>query len=71
MGDSGANMTARCIGYKYKTFRKNCSWCGVSFAARTRKYLVNYGNKYMTDVLCSKLCRDMAIEMYNGLGSHE
>jgi ribosomal protein L37E len=54
-------VTARCIGYKYKTFRKNCSFCGVSFAARTRKYLVNYSNKYMTDVLCSKECRDKSI----------
>jgi len=55
-------MTARCIGYKYKTFRKNCSLCGESLISKSRKYLIHYGDKFMTDVLCSKVCRDRAIE---------
>jgi hypothetical protein len=53
----------KCIGYKYKTFRKSCSFCGISFAARTRKYLINYGDKFVIDVVCSKACRDQAIFM--------
>ena len=54
-------MTARCIGYKYKTFRKYCSLCGLSFAARTRKYLIYYGDNLVTDVVCSKACRDQSL----------
>jgi ribosomal protein L37E len=60
-------MRAKCIGYKYKTFRKVCSLCGLTFAAKTRKYLINYGNKFQTDVVCSKDCRDQAIYMANHL----
>jgi hypothetical protein len=57
------NQSPKCIGYKYKTFRKYCSFCGFSFAARTRKYLINYGDKFATDVVCSKDCRDKALWM--------
>jgi ribosomal protein L37E len=60
-------MNPKCVGYKYKTFRNYCSLCGLSFAAKTRKYLINYGDKFVTDVVCSKACRDRAINIHNDL----
>lgn len=58
-------MIAKCIGYKYKTFRNYCYFCGLSFTPNTRKYLINYGNKFQTDLVCSKNCRDQAIYLAN------
>ena len=64
------SQVPKCIGYKYKTFRKYRSLCGLSFAARTRKYLINYGDKFVTDVVCSKTCRDQSLFITKSVTEH-
>lgn len=57
------------VKYKYKTFRKLCSFCKIVLndKKRKRKYIISHGAQYIVDVACSIECAREIIKNENKL----